>query len=511
MAEYEKMSDRLLEKVVNGVYKGKVTPENLPPELYNTILDRLTDSILDGFGPIAGDDDAGLMLDYFRNINVFSAAKTHQQIKDMSSFLVGPDGNKLPFAQFKEQADAIFGEYNENWLKTEQNTAFGLAQAGRKWKDIERDAEALPLLRFETSGDDRVRNHHKSLDGIVKPVGDPFWDKYFPPLDWNCRCITIQLEEDEEPETDLDDLDDLEEPSPLFAHNPAKSRYIFDEDAHPYFKVEDRYKNVKIEGTPIKPPKRKTKPTKLPKEIAKKLPIDFPEGGFKTREETIDFLKRSISKNSGIEIKPDVVIHSKLTKEGLNARVEALTGLFKEYKLSENLNIKYSKPTVSFKSTRGAFGFVSRNSDPFSGERQIFEINVGHETDKIKARLFNPDDNTLRPKSRVDPENIEIATTVHEFAHIITVSQDTKGVAAAHTKEFFKRLKRINRAYKKELVEVGYKQGDLKKMNELYLGKYAETNLSELMAEGFAEYKLSSNPSKYAVQIGELIDEFYKK
>jgi hypothetical protein len=31
------------------------------------------------------------------------------------------------------------------------------------------------------------------------------------------------------------------------------------------------------------------------------------------------------------------------------------------------------------------------------------------------------------------------------------------------------------------------------------------------MAEGFTEYKLKSNPSKYAKLIGQLIDKYYKK
>ena len=31
------------------------------------------------------------------------------------------------------------------------------------------------------------------------------------------------------------------------------------------------------------------------------------------------------------------------------------------------------------------------------------------------------------------------------------------------------------------------------------------------MAEGFTEYKLNSNPSKYALEVGQLIDKYFKK
>ena len=31
------------------------------------------------------------------------------------------------------------------------------------------------------------------------------------------------------------------------------------------------------------------------------------------------------------------------------------------------------------------------------------------------------------------------------------------------------------------------------------------------MAEAFTEYKLNSNPSKYALEVGKLIDKYFKK
>jgi hypothetical protein len=45
----------------------------------------------------------------------------------------------------------------------------------------------------------------------------------------------------------------------------------------------------------------------------------------------------------------------------------------------------------------------------------------------------------------------------------------------------------------------------------LHLGRYSETNIDEFLAEGFKEYKLSSNPTPYAQRIGELFDKTYKK
>ena len=48
-------------------------------------------------------------------------------------------------------------------------------------------------------------------------------------------------------------------------------------------------------------------------------------------------------------------------------------------------------------------------------------------------------------------------------------------------------------------------------LNKIHLGKYANTNSNEFIAEAFTEYKLHSSPSKYAIEVGKLIDKHFKK
>jgi hypothetical protein len=52
---------------------------------------------------------------------------------------------------------------------------------------------------------------------------------------------------------------------------------------------------------------------------------------------------------------------------------------------------------------------------------------------------------------------------------------------------------------------------DPDKIANVFLGKYASANKNEFLAEAFTEYKLSSNPSKYALEVGRLIDRYFKK
>lgn len=69
------------------------------------------------------------------------------------------------------------------------------ARAMAKWRDIQRDADFLPYLMYQTHGDDRVRPEHKALDGKILPAGDDFWKTHFPPWDYGCRCTVVQLTE----------------------------------------------------------------------------------------------------------------------------------------------------------------------------------------------------------------------------------------------------------------------------------------------------------------------------
>ncbi len=50
-----------------------------------------------------------------------------------------------------------------------------------------------------------------------------------------------------------------------------------------------------------------------------------------------------------------------------------------------------------------------------------------------------------------------------------------------------------------------------KAVYNISLGKYASYSIDEFHAEAFKEYKLKSNPSKYAVKVGELIDKYFKR
>lgn len=199
---------------------------------------ELTKAIKLGYGKDiasleSGSVDLKMVESLKNNCYQFSAAKNYQQLKDITAAIVDQDGNVRKFSDFKRIANDIAFQYNETWLATEYNTAISSAQMASSWVDFVDRSDAQPNLQYVTAGDDRVREEHAMLDGIIKPIDDPFWDTYYPPNDFNCRCDVIQLPDDSDQisqraESDLPDI------KPMFSVNLAKEGLAFP-PAHPYY------------------------------------------------------------------------------------------------------------------------------------------------------------------------------------------------------------------------------------------------------------------------------------
>ncbi len=102
------------------------------------------------------------------------------------------------FQEFQENLKLKgFEPDNPYHLRTNFQQAIKSARASAEWKDIQDTKEIFPYLRYVTMQDDAVRDEHRALDGIVRHVDDPFWDEYYPPNGWGCRCGKEQLTEEE--------------------------------------------------------------------------------------------------------------------------------------------------------------------------------------------------------------------------------------------------------------------------------------------------------------------------
>ena len=75
----------------------------------------------------------------------------------------------------------------ETIVRTTMQAAYGVGRRIAQ-EDV---SDILPKWEYSTVGDDRTRPSHMALDGSQFPADHPFWNKYYPPWDFRCRCTVI--------------------------------------------------------------------------------------------------------------------------------------------------------------------------------------------------------------------------------------------------------------------------------------------------------------------------------
>lgn len=250
----------LKKQVIQGIYNGTYNVEKLPSGLYEATKEELLQAVKEGYD----NDDLELLSDLDDNINMFSAAKTFQQVNEMSDSLVDDDGNLLSITAYMALADSIFDRYNNDWLGTEVDTAEWAARSASKWADFEKQDD--PYLMYVAEVDDHTCPICEPLDGIVIERDDHFWDDNATPQHFDCRCNIEQVEGIEVSEPSIETgvvMNRLkrvkvstqaqikravekshEHKNPLFNYNPGKARVVFKDkgkDRHPYFYIPVKY------------------------------------------------------------------------------------------------------------------------------------------------------------------------------------------------------------------------------------------------------------------------------
>lgn len=253
-------SDAKIKQLLDGVYDGSITDRELPEDLYHAIADYLKKGIYEGFGgnlkDFAKTPDFELLNELRENIYMFSAAKTYQQVKDISSLLTDGDTVRTR-SEFNKLGREAFSTWNDDYGKSEYNTAIAQASMASKWNDIERNKEILSVLSYSTIGD--ACDICGPLDGFTAPVSDPVWYTITPTNHFNCFCTLTQHEEGEKELTPTEDKEVIyeqvtEKMSPVFMMNPGKDKVIFN-DEHPYFDVSPKDKDYAADNFDLPIPK----------------------------------------------------------------------------------------------------------------------------------------------------------------------------------------------------------------------------------------------------------------
>ena len=487
MSDKFKYSDEQLKDLLDGIYSGAITEYNIPEDLYFAIADYLKGGLYQGFGGTLEDfsgKDLELLNELRENVYMFSAAKSYQEMKDIGSLMVDENGDLISNREFNQLGAQKFDQWNENWGRTEYNTAVAQGTMAVKWNEIESNKDLLPILSYSTIGD--ACDICAPLDGLTAPVDDPVWNDIYPTNHFNCECIVTQHEEGKEL-TPVDEKEQIydqvtKEMDDVFMMNSGKDGYVFSPE-HPYFGVEPKDREFAKEnfGLPI---------PSVEEEIGGKVSLFTPAM-------SLDEARKFAEDNLGIKnntCRLDLDAHNEVNK--------------RIFELKEQYNNRLS----NFGNDSRPGVMASAHSFLMNFNSRYFN-NLEYFTDVYKDSMasgFHPRGGGL---------NVIKEVVDHEFGHVLT-SSDLTPLGKWKT-DFQTDMEKVRRAYNREMklvyqTELNKKWSYMDAMKAVrdhpnYISEYAQKNLHEFVAEGFAMANNSENPSLYATNIFKAITKKYSK
>lgn len=229
------LDNRLIKRVANG--KASYFDAELFEYLSNDLLNAIhtafkrpvnnADYVYDNIAP-------AFVTAMEQNLFHFSAAKTLAEVQQLNQLY----RKAKTFEEFSREAAKVCTKFNKVWQKTEYDTANLTAESAANYQRLIKKANRFPYWQYVTAGDDRVREEHRKLNGVILEVKDPRWDKIYPPNGWKCRCRVKPLLKNEANESivkasqqTVDEFFGTKEwansVASHFDHNPGKRQHVF--------------------------------------------------------------------------------------------------------------------------------------------------------------------------------------------------------------------------------------------------------------------------------------------
>lgn len=95
------------------------------------------------------------------------------------------------FEEFQKSVNVSDLGLPEHRLRTIYTTNIQQAYAHGRWNQQQRDKKNKPFLLRIEKVDAKTRGHHrgKPLNGLLRPINDPIWQKFYAPDEINCRGV----------------------------------------------------------------------------------------------------------------------------------------------------------------------------------------------------------------------------------------------------------------------------------------------------------------------------------
>lgn len=224
----------MAEQLIQRLFKGDIRTDEIDPKYYFAIAEKLKGAVKTGLG-VQGrlnpeNSKTKLFEKLNNNIYAFSAAKSMTALQEFKKHLTDENGEVVSYGKFRQSVIPLETEFNDNYLKTEYESAVAMAQMAGKWDQL----KEYDMLEYRTVGDNRVRKSHQDLDGTRLPPNDPLWAKIYPPNGWGCRCTVIPAQGMEQTGRDTAVDFSKTEIKPYFRRNVGTEQVLFHDD-HPYF------------------------------------------------------------------------------------------------------------------------------------------------------------------------------------------------------------------------------------------------------------------------------------
>lgn len=215
-----------IDRVARQLFRGELSPENLNQDFVLKTYADLNKTAAVAWGqeyythPIAR-----RMRD---NLIKFAGAKTYQMLDAFRASKTAGTSED----DFVRLARSEAEKYNGAYLDAERAFTANSANSARDWQQFVKDKDIYKNLRFRTMGDENVRDSHRALEGVVRPLNDSYWQTHTPPLGFRCRCW---LEQTNDPATEPGYI----EFAPQFAGNPGVAGEVFNQYVS-YFQIPDK-------------------------------------------------------------------------------------------------------------------------------------------------------------------------------------------------------------------------------------------------------------------------------
>lgn len=127
----------------------------------------------------------GAMYEAMRSGKSFEAWRTEVQSRlEKHDWHLLRDGDIVDSASGEVLGRGITKHRLETIFRTQMQSAY---MAGH-WQAFEEGRDTAPWLQYSAILDSRTRQSHAAVHGAVYHIDDPFWDYFYPPNGFNCRC-----------------------------------------------------------------------------------------------------------------------------------------------------------------------------------------------------------------------------------------------------------------------------------------------------------------------------------